>query len=137
MHKDICTFAKVFYAQIINFKTQPVLKLFRDLQSKVVKHYSFSYFRVWYPPLALVRTSKILRTLKSNNLNCDCNVKHFKNWLRKQRIQSAIFCAKPSYLHRSNVTNLRDRYLKCRKWDASSYNYCEFVSIFTLNQNPH
>ena len=68
---------------------------------------------VWYPPLRLVRSSKILRTLQSNNLHCDCNVKHLKRYLKQQRISSTIFCTRPLYLHRTNITKVRDKYLKC------------------------
>lgn len=68
--------------------------------------------RVWYPPKLLVVTSRMLRSLQSNNLQCDCNTKWLKAWLLKKRIKAVIFCEQPASLKGSNVTGLEDKYFE-------------------------
>ena len=57
----------------------------------------------WYPPMALVRSSKILQSLQSNNLHCDCNIVSIKNFLKRQKISSFILCTQPPYLNRFHL----------------------------------
>ena len=67
----------------------------------------------WYPPQSLVNSGKHMTRMRSNDLLCDCNIKPLRDWIVRNHIVNDIKCEKPYYVHRVNITQLKDSFLKC------------------------
>ncbi|XP_065682230.1 leucine-rich repeats and immunoglobulin-like domains protein 1 isoform X4 [Hydra vulgaris] len=83
---------------------------------------SFDHFErlrsiVWYAPLSLAQSSRRLRLIKSNNLQCDCNILWLKTWLNKRNVNTTIFCEKPDFLSGKDISSINASLFKCENPD--------------------
>ncbi|XP_065662361.1 slit homolog 3 protein isoform X7 [Hydra vulgaris] len=72
---------------------------------------------VWYAPLSLAQSSKRLRLIKSNNLQCDCNILWLKTWLNKRNVNTTVFCEKPDFLSGKDISSINASLFKCENPD--------------------
>ncbi|XP_066923704.1 leucine-rich repeat-containing protein 4B-like [Clytia hemisphaerica] len=69
---------------------------------------------LWYPPLTLVKSSRTLKEIPSNDFKCDCQAVWLKQWLTQKTSKvGSIFCNGPATLKGRNVTEVDDEHFTC------------------------
>ena len=74
----------------------------------------FSSSSLWYPPLTLVKSSRTLKKIPSNDLLCNCEARWLKSWMvQRSGLVGSLFCERPTFLRGWNVTKVADEDFKC------------------------
>lgn len=69
--------------------------------------------------LSIISCVILHRSLETSNLDCDCSLIWFKDWLKSKRLEDrdvSCTCASPAWLKGKDMTTLLNSELTCGMW---------------------